>query len=144
MCSWILGNISRAASKTCCSVRVVTDLGMSEDGLVTAKADTGFVRWKWQGSRPWRNKVWLGRQSMQLTALVWVYQRDAINFSVLTSTGLDTLANEQQSGPSPFPGAATHKIMKNCFPENIPFPVSNECSSWTSWDASPHPSSSYS
>lgn len=70
MCSWILGNIPRAASKTCCSGRVVTDSGMSEDGLVTAKADTGFVRWKWQGSRPWRNKVWLGRQSMQLTALV--------------------------------------------------------------------------
>ena len=68
MCSWIIGNMSRPASKTCCSVSMILDLGgLNEDVLIMAKPEKGSLKWKQQGSSSgehWGDKVQLGTQSM--------------------------------------------------------------------------------
>lgn len=51
MCSWIIGNMSRPASKTCCSVSMVLEVGgLNEDVLITAKTDKSSLKRKQQGS----------------------------------------------------------------------------------------------
>jgi len=67
MHSWIIGNMSRPASKTCCSINMVPDFGgLNEDALITAKTDKNSLKQKQQGSGSdghWGDKVQPGTQS---------------------------------------------------------------------------------